>query len=190
MLRFGMPRVGAPLVWIALMLVPVYTAQNMPASASLYELKTVTLQGAPADLGAYRGKVTLVVNVASECGYTPQYAGLERLHRELSPKGFAVLGFPSNEFGAQEPGSAHEIAEFCRKNYGVTFPLFAKLSTQPGPDQSPVYRFLGASGHLPAWNFSKYVVGKDGRVLAFFPSAVTPESVELRRTIEQALAAK
>ena len=101
--------------------------------------------------------MTLVVNTASECGYTPQYEGLEQLHRELSPKGFSVLGFPSNDFGGQEPGSAQQIAEFCRKNYGVTFPMFAKLSTRPGAGQSPIYTFLGASGHLPAWNFSKYV---------------------------------
>jgi glutathione peroxidase len=156
---------------------------------SLYDLKTETLQGQPADLAAYRGKVTLVVNVASECGYTPQYDGLEKLYRELSPKGFAVLGFPSNDFGGQEPGTAQQIAEFCKKNYGVTFPMFSKLSTRPGPDQSPIYRFLGASGNLPAWNFSKYVIGKDGKVIAFFPSAVTPESAELRQAIAKALQA-
>ncbi len=155
---------------------------------SLYDLRTQTLLGRPADLAAYRGKVTLVVNVASECGYTPQYDGLEKLHRELSPKGFSVLGFPSNDFGGQEPGTAQQIAEFCRRNYGVTFPMFEKLSTQPGPGQSPIYRFLGASGHLPAWNFSKYVVGKDGKVVAFFPSAIAPESPELRAAIQKAMA--
>ena len=155
--------------------------------SSLYDLDTETLQGKPADLGAYRGKVTLVVNTASECGYTPQYEGLEALHRELSPKGFSVLGFPSNDFGGQEPGTAQQIAEFCRKNYGVTFPMFAKLSTRPGPSQSPIYAFLGTSGNLPAWNFSKYVIGKDGKVAAFFPSAVTPDSAELRTAITRAL---
>lgn len=162
---------------------PVMTQQI----SSLYELKTETLQGKPADLAAYRGKVTLVVNTASECGYTPQYEGLEALHKELSPKGFAVLGFPSNDFGAQEPGTAQEIAEFCRKNYGVTFPMFAKLSIRSGPGQSPIYKFLGTSGNLPAWNFSKYVIGKNGKVVAFFPSAVTPESSELRAAISKAL---
>ena len=164
--------------------------ESQQPSSSFYDLQTRTLQGQPAELAVYKGKVTLVVNTASECGYTPQYEGLEKLHRELSPKGFAVLGFPSNDFGGQEPGSAQEIAEFCKKNYGVTFPMFAKLSTQPGPDQSSIYRYLGASGHLPSWNFSKYVIGKDGRVIAFFPSAVTPESAELRSTIAKALAAK
>ena len=155
--------------------------------SSLYELKTITLQGKPADLSAYRGKVTLVVNTASECGYTPQYEGLEQLHKELSPKGFAVLGFPSNDFGGQEPGTAQQIAEFCRKNYGVTFPMFAKVSTRPGPEQSPVYAFLGASGHLPEWNFHKYVIGKDGKVVAFFPSSTTPDSRQLRAAINKAL---
>jgi glutathione peroxidase len=156
-------------------------------ASSFYDLKTTTLQGKPADLGVYRGKVTLVVNTASECGYTPQYEGLEALHRELAPKGFSVLGFPSNDFGAQEPGSAQEIAEFCRKNYGVTFPMFAKLSTRSGAGQSPIYTFLGATGQLPAWNFSKYVVGKNGKVVAFFPSAVTPDAPELRAAITKAL---
>ncbi|RPI53279.1 MAG: glutathione peroxidase [Acidobacteria bacterium] len=156
--------------------------------SSFYDLKTQTLAGQPSDLATYRGTVTLVVNTASECGYTPQYEGLEKLHRELSPKGFSVLGFPSNDFGGQEPGTAQEIAEFCRKNYGVTFPMFAKLSTRPGPNQSPIYAFLGMTGNLPAWNFAKYVIGKDGRVVAFFPSAVSPESAELRGAIAKALA--
>jgi glutathione peroxidase len=160
------------------------------AKAGLYDLKTQTLLGKPADLGDYRGKVTLVVNVASYCGYTPQYKGLEALHRELKDKGFAVLGFPSNDFGEQEPGTAEEIATFCKRTYDVTFPMFSKVVTRSGRDQSPVYAFLGTSGHLPAWNFAKYVVGKDGRVLAFFPSEVTPEDSRLRRAIADAMAAK
>jgi glutathione peroxidase-family protein len=164
------------------------SARPTGAVTSLYDLKTDTLLGKPAELASYRGRVTLVVNVASECGFTPQYEGLEKLHRELSGKGFAVLGFPSNDFGGQEPGTAQEIASFCRLNYGVTFPMFAKLSTVPGPQQSPIYKFLGASGHLPAWNFSKYVVGKDGTVVAFFPSKVTPDAPELRSAIAKALA--
>ena len=154
---------------------------------SFYDLKTQTLLGKPADLGDYRGKVTLVVNVASYCGYTPQYKGLEALHRELKDKGFAVLGFPSNDFGEQEPGTAEEIATFCKRTYDVTFPMFSKVVTRPGRDQSPVYTLLGASGHLPAWNFAKYVIGKDGRVRAFFPSEVTPEDSKLRRAIADAL---
>jgi glutathione peroxidase len=156
--------------------------------SSLYELTTTTLDGKPAPLSAYKGRVTLVVNVASKCGFTPQYAGLEALHRDLASRGFAVLGFPSNDFGGQEPGTAEEIASFCRLNYDVTFPLFAKQVTRAGPDQSPVYAFLGESGHLPGWNFSKYVVGKDGKVRAFYSSKVTPDAPELRAAIERALA--
>ena len=157
-------------------------------SASFYDLKTQTLLGKPADLGEYRGKVTLVVNVASYCGYTPQYKGLEALHREMKDKGFAVLGFPSNDFGEQEPGSAEEIATFCKRTYDVTFPMFSKVVTRRGRDQSPVYAYLASSGHLPAWNFAKYVVGKDGRVRAFFPSEVTPEDPRLRQAIAAAMA--
>ena len=177
--------------WLAVLaaLIPFAAAPLMSQQrSSFYDLKTQTLAGQPADLAAYRGKVTLVVNTASECGYTPQYEGLEKLHREMSAKGFSVLGFPSNDFGAQEPGTAQEIAEFCRKNYGVTFPMFAKLVTRPGPNQSPIYTFLGASGNLPSWNFAKYLIGKDGAVVGFFPSAVTPESTELRGAIAKALA--
>ncbi len=157
--------------------------------ASFYDLKTQTLLGKPADLAAYRGKVTLVVNVASYCGYTPQYKGLEQLHRELKDKGFAVLGFPSNDFGEQEPGTGEEIATFCKLTYDVTFPMFSKVVTRPGPGQSPVYTYLGASGHLPAWNFGKYLVGKDGKVRAFFASDVTPDEPALRVAIADAMKA-
>ena len=156
---------------------------------SLYDIKTTSLDGKPADLSAYRGKVTLVVNVASKCGYTPQYEGLEALHRELASKGFAVLGFPSNDFGGQEPGSAQDIAQFCRLTYGVTFPMFSKVVTKAGADQSPIYEFLGKGGQLPQWNFSKYVVGKDGQVVASFPSSVSPDAKPLRDAITKALAA-
>ena len=155
--------------------------------ASFYDLKTKTLDGKPADLSMYRGTVSLAVNVASYCGFTPQYKGLEALQREMKGKGFNVLGFPSNDFGEQEPGTAQEIATFCRLTYDVTFPMFEKVVTQ-GQGQSPVYAFLGRSGHLPAWNFAKYVIGKDGRVAAFFPSDVTPEDQRLRAAITKALA--
>ena len=156
---------------------------------SFYDLKTTTLTGKPADLAQYRGKVSLVVNVASKCGYTPQYAGLEKLQRELKDKGFNVLGFPSNDFGGQEPGTAQEIADFCRLTYDVTFPMFEKVVTKKGAGQSPVYTFLGQSGNLPAWNFSKYVIDKQGRIVAFFPSNVEPEHPDVRTAIAKALAA-
>lgn len=155
--------------------------------ASFYDLKAMTLDGKPADLGRYRGTVSLVVNVASKCGYTPQYEGLEQLHREMKGKGFSVLGFPSNDFGGQEPGTAREIAEFCRLTYDVTFPMFEKVVTKKGTGQSPVYAWLGASGNLPAWNFSKYLIDKQGRIVAFFPSDVTPEDPALRAAIARAM---
>jgi len=158
-------------------------------SGSLYDLKVTTLAGQPADLGAFRGKVVVVVNVASQCGYTPQYAGLEKLYREMAPRGVTVLGFPSNDFGGQEPGTPEQIQLFCKRTYDVTFPLFAKVVTKAGPDQSPVYAFLGEGGNLPQWNFAKYVVDKNGKVVAFFPSRVTPDAPEMRAAIEKALTA-
>ncbi len=155
---------------------------------SFYELEAVTLSGEPMSFAGFRGSVTLAVNVASLCGYTPQYAELERLHREFQGRGFAVLGFPSNDFGDQEPGAPEEIGAFCRRTFDVTFPMFAKVVTQPGEGQSPVYRFLGASGHLPDWNFCKYVVGRDGRVRAYFPGDVVPGAPEVIKAIHEALA--
>jgi glutathione peroxidase len=177
----------------ALSMAPAAGQQSKVSGAtvnSFYDLKTKTLEGKPADLAMYRGKVSLVVNVASKCGFTPQYDGLEKLQKEMTGKDFNVLGFPSNDFGNQEPGTAQEIVEFCRLTYGVTFPMFEKVVTKAGADQSPIYSFLGTSGNLPAWNFGKYVIGKDGKIAAFFPSKVTPESSELRAAIDKALAAK
>lgn len=173
---------------VALCILGISSAMSAQQSPSFYDLKTNALDGKPADLAQYKGKVSLVVNVASQCGYTPQYAGLEKLHREMKGKGFNVLGFPSNDFGGQEPGSAEEILAFCRTTYDVTFPMFQKLVTKRGPGQSPVYAFLGTSGKLPAWNFSKYVIDKQGRIAAFFPSEVTPDDPALRAAITKALA--
>ena len=141
-------------------------------------------------LDRWKGKVVLVVNTASQCGYTPQYAGLEALHDELKPRGFEVLGFPSNDFGGQEPGTPEQIRTFCTQNYGVSFPLFSKVVTKNGPDQSPVYSYLGAAtGELPTWNFAKYLVGKDGKPICFFNSKVPPDDKELVAAIDKALAA-
>lgn len=156
-------------------------------SASLYDLTVKTLDGKPAPLSSYKGKVALVVNVASECGYTPQYAGLEALYEEMSPKGFVILAFPSNEFGEQEPGTPEQIAAFAASSYHVTFPLFEKVKTN-GADAAPVYALLTrGGGGPPKWNFHKYVVGKNGEVVKGFPSKVTPESAELRDAIQIAL---
>jgi len=184
-------RHAGSLVALAVLGFAVASASGGPVSSeSFYALKTTTLAGQPADLGQYEGKVALVVNVASQCGFTPQYAGLQKLYDELKDKGFVVLGFPSNDFGAQEPGTPDEIASFCKKNYGVTFPLFSKLVTKAGPEQSPIYTYLGKTGSLPAWNFAKYLVDKNGKVLQFFNSKVTPDAPELRAAIDAALAAK
>jgi glutathione peroxidase len=165
----------------------LHAVEPAPSVDSFYELKTNALDGKPYDLGQHKGKVALVVNVASQCGYTPQYKGLQALREEMKGRGFEVLGFPSNDFGGQEPGSPEEIATFCRKNYGVSFPMMQKLVTKEGPEQSPIYAWLGQSGNLPKWNFSKYVIGKDGKVRGFFGSKVTPEDAQLRQAIEQAL---
>jgi glutathione peroxidase len=174
---------------VALSSLSVMAMTAAPAlPSSFYDIETKALDGKPGNLAQYKGKVALVVNVASKCGYTPQYAGLEKLHRDLKPKGVVVLGFPSNDFGGQEPGTAEEIATFCKTTYDVSFPLFEKAVTKAGPTQSPIYQYLGATGNLPGWNFSKYVVGKDGQVKAFFGSKVTPDSPELKAAIDKALA--
>ncbi|MEY2784776.1 MAG: hypothetical protein RL277_983 [Planctomycetota bacterium] len=161
---------------------------EMAQTQNFHSFQVSSLEGQPVNLADYKGKVVLVVNVASECGYTKQYAGLEALHKELAPRGFAVLGFPSNEFGGQEPGSAEQIRSFCSSKFGVTFPMFGKLETKAGANQSPLFAWLGgATGKLPGWNFSKYLIGKDGQAIAFYPSGVAPESAELRTAIEAAL---
>jgi glutathione peroxidase len=161
-------------------------APSPRAPSGLYQLTTSTLEGAAQPLSVYAGKVALVVNVASECGYTPQYQGLETLYETYAPRGFVILGFPSNDFGEQEPGDSKEIRAFCSSKFHVTFPMFEKVHTA-GPEQSPVYAFLGATHGLPQWNFHKYLVGKDGQVIAAFPSAVTPDSSTLVKAIEAAL---
>jgi glutathione peroxidase len=155
----------------------------------LYDAEAKTLEGQPAPLAQYRGRVTLVVNVASECGFTPQYAGLQQLYERYEGRGLTVLGFPSNDFGRQEPGSAEEIREFCSSKYRVKFPMFEKVQTKAGAGQSPVYALLQqGTGVLPKWNFGKYLVGRSGKVLKFFPPDTQPESAELTAAIEAALA--
>jgi glutathione peroxidase len=155
-----------------------------------YGFRVPAIDGGDDLLGALRGKVTLAVNVASECGLTPQYAGLERLHAELAAENFTVVGFPCNQFGAQEPGSAAEILRFCRSNYGVSFPLAAKLEVN-GPGRAPLYRWLTdpANGHPGdiEWNFEKFLIGRDGRLLHRYPPAVPPEDKGLLQDIADAL---
>jgi glutathione peroxidase len=154
---------------------------------SIHELTMNRLDGKPESLKTYAGKVVLVVNTASECGYTPQYEGLEALWQEMQSKGVVVLGFPSNDFGGQEPGSAQEIATFCQKNYGVTFPMFEKVATK-GDGAAQLYKLLASSAGEPKWNFHKYLIDKQGKVIKAFPSSVKPDSPELKGAIEAALA--
>jgi glutathione peroxidase len=184
--------------------------------STLATIPLTTISGAPASLADYSGKVLLIVNVASKCGLTPQYTALEQLYQQFKDKGFVVLGFPANDFAAQEPGSNQEIAKFCSTDYPVTFPLFTKISVK-GPDMHPLYRELttavpthviadsgfreGITGYLksqnlPApedapsilWNFEKFLVGRDGTVLARFAPDMTPDDPLILTAIEQALA--
>jgi glutathione peroxidase len=142
---------------------------------------------APQDLCQYAGRVLLVVNTASYCGFTSQYEGLERLHAERKEKGLVVLGFPSNDFGQQEPGSSKQIADFCANTYGVKFPMFEK-SIVSGSGANQLYRELGqATGKTPQWNFHKYLIGRDGKVIASYASNVSPQDKRLLTDIDHAL---
>jgi len=159
-------------------------------TASVYDYSTKTLDGKPLRLADYRGKVLLLVNTASECGFTPQYAGLERLWEEYGRKGLAVIGFPCNQFGKQEPGSEQEIGAFCKKNYGVTFPLSRKVDVN-GPGAHPLWKHLAkvAPGLLGTtaikWNFTKFLVDREGKVVERFAPSTKPE--DLRGKIEKLL---
>ena len=158
--------------------------------SGFYDIAVARLDGAPDLLGGLRGKVILAVNVASRCGLTPQYEGLEQLQRDLAGENFTVVGFPCNQFGGQEPGSAVEIESFCRTTYGVSFPMSAKLEVN-GPQRHPVYRFLtspetGVAGDI-SWNFEKFLIGRDGRVLHRYPPETRPEDKGLLQDIAEAL---
>ncbi len=149
----------------------------IPASTSLYDFKMSSLEGKMIDFSQYKGKTLLIVNTASACGNTPQYADLQKLHETMGDK-VTILGFPANNFGGQEPGSNSEIATFCQKNYGVTFQMFEKISVK-GPDQHPLYAYLKEkTGQEPNWNFSKYLIKPDGTV-KFFKASVKPMDKEI-----------
>ncbi|MGN6569911.1 MAG: glutathione peroxidase [Pseudolabrys sp.] len=157
---------------------------------TLYDFSARSLAGDEVPLSRFRGQAVLVVNTASRCGFTPQYAGLERLHEDLSGRGFEVLGFPCNQFGAQEPGEAPEIAQFCETNFGVSFPMFAKVEVN-GPGAHPLYRWLKgeAKGLLGSqaikWNFTKFLIDRDGKPVRRYAPNATPESI--RADIERLL---
>ncbi|WP_431976840.1 glutathione peroxidase [Micromonospora haikouensis] len=161
---------------------------------TVFDTEIDALAGGPADLARYRGRALLVVNVASRCGLTPQYAGLQALHAEYADRGLVVLGVPCNQFAGQEPGTPAEIGEFCQVNYGVTFPLTAKVDVN-GPDRHPLYAALvstaDSDGHTGdvRWNFEKFLVAPDGTVAARFAPTVAPDSPELRAAVEKVLPA-
>ncbi|HTM50751.1 MAG TPA: glutathione peroxidase [Bryobacteraceae bacterium] len=156
-------------------------------ASSAHEFTLPSIDGAPAPLSEYKGKVALLVNVASQCGYTPQYAGLQKLYERYKDKGFVVLGFPANDFGAQEPGTNEEIKTFCTRNYRVTFPMFSKISVK-GSGQAPLYKFLtGSGGGEVQWNFTKFLIDGSGKVIGRFESGVEPDSAELIGAVEKAL---
>lgn len=151
-----------------------------------------SIDGKTVELSKYQGRVVLMVNVASQCGFTPQYEGLQQLHRKYSEKGLSILGFPANEFGAQEPGTNAEIAQFCQLNYGVEFDMFSKIVVK-GPGQAPLYRYLTSHPKFRgevAWNFEKFLIGRNGEVVARFKSEVEPLSREMLSAIEAALSVK
>ncbi len=158
--------------------------------SAFHDLILHTLDGRDLPLAPYKGQVLLLVNVASKCGLTPQYASLEHLHQQYAERGFSVLGLPCNQFAGQEPGDAAEIREFCSLNYGVSFPLTSKLEVN-GPERHPLYRLLAGEGaEFPGditWNFEKFLVGKDGRVLARFAPRTTPDDPALISALEKAL---
>ena len=153
------------------------------------------LAGKPIDLASFKGEVVLIVNTASKCGFTSQYAGLQKLHEKYAARGLKVLGFPANDFGQQEPGNDAQIGEFCRANYGVTFPMFSKIAVT-GADKAPLYKFLTeASTNAPfagevQWNFEKFLVARDGKIVGRFRSGIAPDSDEMTRAIETQLTAK
>ncbi|MFO0581673.1 MAG: glutathione peroxidase [Anaeromyxobacter sp.] len=162
-------------------------AGGAPVGVHAFQVKAN--DGSEVSLSRYAGKVLLVVNTASECGYTPQYKGLEELYQAYRARGLEVLAFPSNDFGRQEPGSDAEIKKFCELKYRTTFPLFAKVPVK-GKDAIPLYQHLAAEGRgAPDWNFNKYLVDASGKVLAHYPSDVEPMSSALRKAIEAALPA-
>ena len=162
------------------------------AEPTVYDFDAVSIGGQPANLASQRGKVLLIVNTASACGFTPQFAGLEKLWQDYAPRGLVVIGFPSNQFGGQDPGSNDEIASFCQLNYGVSFPMMAKVKVN-GADAHPLWQWL--KGQAPGllgteaikWNFTKFLVGRDGRVLKRYAPNDAPEA--LRKDIEKALVA-
>jgi glutathione peroxidase len=169
----------------------ILATQHLSA-ASIYEYRLNSIDFEDVPLSVFKGKVLMIVNVASRCGYTPQYAGLESLYRRYKSQGFVILGIPSNDFGQQEPGTDPEIKQFCQRKYDVTFPMMSKVSVS-GNNPIPLYRYLTDKGQNPKtggeiqWNFTKFLIGRDGTILARFEPRVTPEDTGLVNAVEKAL---
>lgn len=172
----------------------VAAPKSVPNTMPIYDFKLESLDGKPVDLSKYQGKTLLIVNTASQCGYTKQYAGLQALNQKYKAQGLEVLGFPANNFGGQEPGTNAEIGAFCQKNFGVTFDLFAKSSVK-GDDISPLFKYLTTNAKPDAtdeigWNFEKFLISRNGKLVSRYKSGVTPDSAELTTAIETELAKK
>src|SRR5258708_1912320 len=178
------------LILSALLLANIVSAQS---KSSLYDIPLKDIDGKDTSLKAYKGKVLLIVNVASHCGYTPQYEGLEAIQKKYEAKGFTVLGFPCNDFIAQEPGTPDQIKEFCSKTYSVSFPLFEKLHVK-GAEQHPLYADLtGPGSPFPGdvkWNFGKFLIGRDGKIIKRFEPGVKPDTTAVGTAVEAAIATK
>jgi glutathione peroxidase len=169
-----------------------FAAAAMAADKSVFDFTLNTIDGQPAPLASYKGKVVMLVNVASKCGFTPQYTALESVYEKYKDQGFVIVGIPANNFGAQEPGTNQEIKTFCSSKYHVTFPMMAKVSVK-GDDKTPLYTFLTDTSANPQtggdikWNFTKFLIGPDGHVITRFEPNVTPDSPEVTSAIEKAL---
>lgn len=160
---------------------------SLPAASNVHEFTLNNIDGKPVALADYKGKVVLIVNVASKCGFTPQYTGLEALYEKYKDQGFVIVGVPANNFGAQEPGTNEEIKTFCSRKYSVSFPMMAKVSVK-GDDITPLYQYLTSTkGGEVKWNFTKFLIGKDGQIAERFESAVKPDAPELTSAVETAL---
>jgi len=189
-------RVAGAIAGVAMAAVGIACTQSMPVTDELrqkwndktmFDLQAKTIDGKEIKFEEWKGKTILVVNVASRCGFTRQYAGLQALQDQFKDQGLLVVGFPCNDFGGQEPGTETEIKTFCSSKYGVKFPMMSKISVKPGSNQSPVYEFLGTkTGKLPGWNFCKYLISPDGKTIEFFDSRVDPGSTAFKSAIEKA----
>ena len=190
-------RLTSTIAGVVLSIAGIACSQSMPVTPELrekwndktmFDLQAKTIDGKDIKFEDWKGKTILVVNVASRCGFTRQYAGLQALQDQFKDQGLLIVGFPCNDFGGQEPGTDTEIKSFCSSKYGVDFPMMSKVSVKPGKGQSPVYEFLGTrTGKLPGWNFCKYLVHADGTTIEFFDSRADPGSSQFKATIEKAI---